>query len=47
MGRQMGRMDGWTDGQMDGHTDVQIPTVPLFYGTLSPPVPSGAAALLI
>ena len=45
-GQTNGRMDGWLDGQMDGHTDVQIPTVPLFYGALSPPVPSGAAALL-
>ena len=27
---------------MDGQTDVQIP--PVFYRTLSPPVPPGAAA---
>ena len=33
-----GQMDGRTDGQMDG----QI--LPVFYRTLSPPVPSGAAA---
>ena len=31
-------------GCMDRRTDVQIPLV--FYRTLSPPVPSGAAALL-
>ena len=32
---------GWIDGWMDGR-DVQIP--PVFYKTLSPPVPSGAVA---
>ena len=32
-------------GRTDRCTDVQIP--PLFYRTLSPPVPSGAAAPLI
>ena len=31
-------------GGMCGHTDEQIP--PVFYSTLSPLVPSGAAALL-
>ena len=33
---------GHMDGQTDIQTDVQIP--PVFYRTLSPPVPSGAAA---
>ena len=56
MDRQMdGQMDGWMDRWMDGRTDgwtdrmadrrdVQIP--PVFYRTLSPPVLSGADALL-
>ena len=41
-GRTDGRMDRSADGWMDGRMDVQIP--PVFYRTLSPLVPSRAAA---
>ena len=40
-----GHLDGWMGGRTDGQTDrrdVEIP--PVFYRTLSPPVPFGAAA---
>ena len=44
--RGPGGRDLWADGWADGWMDIPTYKFPLFYRTLFPPVPSGAAALL-